>query len=84
MKTISIRELRQKWPEAESLLQVEHEILITRDSKPVAKLVRYLKPEAAPKKRFDPIAHGDWQKSMSDGKVRRWVEGGLLKERDER
>ena len=39
MKTISIRDLRQKWPEAESRLQVEKEIIITRDAKPVAKLV---------------------------------------------
>ena len=39
MKTITIRDLRQRWPEAEAALQVEDEILITRDSKPVAKLV---------------------------------------------
>jgi antitoxin (DNA-binding transcriptional repressor) of toxin-antitoxin stability system len=35
-----IRDLRQRWPEAEAALQVENEIIITRDSKPVAKLVR--------------------------------------------
>jgi len=40
MKTISIRDLRQRWPEAEALLQTEREIVITRDAKPVAKLVR--------------------------------------------
>lgn len=40
MKTITIRDLRQRWPEAEAALKVEDEILITRDSKPVAKLVR--------------------------------------------
>ena len=39
MKTITIRDLRQRWPEAEAALQLENEILITRDSKPVAKLV---------------------------------------------
>ena len=42
MKTITIRDLRQRWPEAEAALEVEDEILITRDSKPVAKLVRVL------------------------------------------
>ena len=42
MKSISIRDLRQRWPEAEAALQLEKEILITRDSKPVAKLVRVL------------------------------------------
>ena len=39
MKTISVRDLRQRWPEAEARLQVEKEIVITRDAKPVAKLV---------------------------------------------
>ena len=41
MKSITIRDLRQRWPEAESLLKTEKEILVTRDSKPVARLVRY-------------------------------------------
>jgi len=40
MKTVTIRDLRQRWPEAEAALQIEDEILIKRDSKPVAKLVR--------------------------------------------
>src|SRR6267378_3843738 len=35
MKTITIRDLRQRWPEAEAALQIEEEIIITRDSKPV-------------------------------------------------
>ena len=39
MKTFTIRDLRQRWPEAEAALKEEDEIL-TRDSKPVAKLVR--------------------------------------------
>ena len=39
MKTITIRDLRRRWPAAEAALKVEEEILITRDSKPVAKLV---------------------------------------------
>jgi len=29
MKTISVRDLRQRWPEAEARLQVEKEIVIT-------------------------------------------------------
>ena len=37
MKPITIRDLRQRWPEAEAALKVEDEIIITRDSKPVAK-----------------------------------------------
>ncbi len=83
MKTVTVRELRQRWPDTEKALQVEHEILVTRDAKPVAKLVRYVEPEK-PRKHFDPVAHGKWQRAMSGGRVTRWVEEGLLKERDER
>ena len=83
MKTVTIRDLRQRWPETEKALQKEHEILITRDSKPVAKLVLYVEPKKS-SKRFDPKAHGEWQRKMSGGKMTRWVDEGLLMERDER
>lgn len=68
MKTISIRDLRQRWPEAEAALQLEEEILITRDSKPVAKLVRVV-PEPKKRPRWDPEAHARWQKKVAGGKV---------------
>ena len=45
VKTITIRELRQRWPETEAALMMEDEILIMRDSKPVAKLIRFVQPE---------------------------------------
>ena len=83
MKTISIRDLRQKWPEAESRLQVEGEIIITRDTKPVARLVRYVEP-TKPRKRFDPVAHAKWQKKMNGGKVVRWVDEDLAAARADR
>ena len=83
MKTVTVRDLRQRWPETEKALQTEHEILITRDGQPVAKLSR-IAAEAKSRKRFDPVAHGKWQRKMSGGKIVRWVEEGLLKERDER
>jgi antitoxin (DNA-binding transcriptional repressor) of toxin-antitoxin stability system len=83
MKTVTVRDLRQRWPETEKALQVEREILVTRDSRPVAKLVLYIEPNK-PRKHFDPVAHAKWQRKMSDGKVTRWVDGGLPKERDER
>lgn len=68
MKTITIRDLRQRWPEAEAALQVEDEILITRDSKPVAKLVRV---STAPSKRprWNMEEHARWQRKV--GKVSR-------------
>ncbi|HIG31715.1 MAG TPA: type II toxin-antitoxin system Phd/YefM family antitoxin [Verrucomicrobiales bacterium] len=68
MKTITIRDLRQRWPEAEALLETENEILVTRDSKPVARLVRYMEPNR-PRKQFDPAVHARWQEKMG-GKVR--------------
>jgi antitoxin (DNA-binding transcriptional repressor) of toxin-antitoxin stability system len=83
MKTISIRDLRQKWPEAESRLQVEGEIIITRDTKPVAKLVRYVGPEK-PRKRFDPATHARWQKKWNGGKMVQLVDKYLPSARQDR
>jgi antitoxin (DNA-binding transcriptional repressor) of toxin-antitoxin stability system len=83
VKTVTVRDLRQRWPDTEKALQVEQEILVTRDSRPVAKLVRYVEP-ATQRKRFDPVAHAAWQRKTSGGKVTRWVDEGLLHERDER
>ncbi len=70
MKTITIRDLRQRWPEAEAALQIEDEILITRDSKPVAKLVR-VAPAGPPRSRWDPEEHARWQRKVSGGKLSR-------------
>jgi antitoxin (DNA-binding transcriptional repressor) of toxin-antitoxin stability system len=68
VKTISIRDLRQRWPQAEAALQVEDEILITRDSKPVAKLVRVV-AEDRKRKRWDRAAHLRWLKKIWGGKM---------------
>lgn len=70
MKTITIRDLRQRWPEAEAALQIEDEILITRDSKPVAKLVR-VAPEGPRRSRWNPEEHARWQRKVSGGKLSR-------------
>lgn len=70
MKTITIRDLRQRWPEAEAALQTEEEILITRDSKPVAKLVR-VAPEAPRRSRWNAEEHARWQRKVSRGKLSR-------------
>jgi antitoxin (DNA-binding transcriptional repressor) of toxin-antitoxin stability system len=63
MKTITIRDLRQRWPEAEAALAVEDEILITRDSKPVAKLVRIVQDNGR-RKRWKPEEHAAWMKKI--------------------
>lgn len=66
MKTITIRDLRQRWPEAEAALQVESQILITRDSKPVAMLVP-VTAAVSRRPRLNMKAHARWQKRVSGG-----------------
>ena len=62
--------VKHGWPEAEAALKLENEILITRDSKPVAKLV-YVKDAASRRPRWDMKAHARWQKQVSGGKISR-------------
>ena len=82
MKTITIRDLRQRWPEAEAALRVEDEILITRDSKPVAKLVRI--PAATSKRpRWNVKEHARWQREISGGTMSR-SDGALTQSRADR
>jgi antitoxin (DNA-binding transcriptional repressor) of toxin-antitoxin stability system len=70
VKTITIRDLRQRWPEAEAALNLEEEIIITRDSKPVAKLVR-LSSVASERPRWNAAEHARWQKKVCSGKISR-------------
>ena len=83
MKTISVRDLRQRWPEAVARLQSEKEIVITRDAKPVAKLVR-IDERPKPRKRFDAVAHARWQRRVAGGKVSRWVDRAVREAREDR
>ena len=78
---MTIRDLRQRWPAAEAALQVENEILITRDAKPVARLVRVL-PEKPRRKRWDPEKHMRWLKKVWGKKQLRLVDKYLLAERE--
>lgn len=68
MKTITIRDLRQRWPETEAALKAEGEILITRDSEPVAKLVR-LVPAKIKRRRWNLDEHAKWMKKVFGNKV---------------
>ena len=83
MKTLTIRDLRQRWPRAEALLAHEAEIIITRDGKPIAKLVR-LREATSRRKRFDPHKHARWQDAVNRGRVVRLVEEFLTPHRDAR
>jgi antitoxin (DNA-binding transcriptional repressor) of toxin-antitoxin stability system len=81
MVTISIRELRQAWPRAEALLRTTGEVIITRDGRPVARLVQVREPRR-PRKRFDARRHRAWQSRVGRGRTVRWVDEFLFKERD--
>ena len=59
MKTMTVRQIRQSWPEAESALALEGEIIVTRDSKPVAKIVP-VGTSFKKRPRFDPLVHERW------------------------
>jgi len=83
MKTMTIRDLRQRWPEAEAALQVEDEILITRDSKPVAKLVRFV-PPARQRKRWNAAEHMKWMKKVYGNKARPSMDAELTAARADR
>lgn len=83
MKTMTVRDLRQRWPHAEAMLETEGEILITRDAKPVARLVRFVEPRKA-RKRFDPDKHAVWQARIGGRRVVRWVGEFLARDRNER
>jgi antitoxin (DNA-binding transcriptional repressor) of toxin-antitoxin stability system len=61
MKTMTVRDVRQRWPEAERSLAEEGEITITRDGKPVARLLP-VEVEVKPRKKFDPEEHMRWLK----------------------
>jgi antitoxin (DNA-binding transcriptional repressor) of toxin-antitoxin stability system len=80
MASISVRDLRQRWPRAEAMLRAEGEIIITRDGKPVAKLVRVREPQRA-RRRFNAARHAAWQAKMSRGRTVRWVDEFLIKDR---
>lgn len=64
MNSVNIRTLRQNWPETERRLRQEKELLITRNSKPVAKLVLVKDQPAKPRKQFDAEENRRWLKKM--------------------
>jgi antitoxin (DNA-binding transcriptional repressor) of toxin-antitoxin stability system len=83
MKTITIRELRQRWPEAEAALQVEDEIIITRDAKPVARLMR-VKPSKTRQVRWSSEEHRKWLSNVFGRKVLRPGDERLARARADR
>ena len=83
MKTVTIRDLRLRWPELEKALQLENELTVTRDGQPVAKLVRMAAPNTA-RKRWDPQAHLGWLKKTWGNKIFPSADAALARDRAER
>ncbi|MBM3882149.1 MAG: hypothetical protein FJ387_20910 [Verrucomicrobia bacterium] len=63
MNTITVRDLRQRWPAAERRLETELELIITRDGRPIARLVRLARTNTQ-RRRFSPQAHSDWRRQV--------------------
>jgi antitoxin (DNA-binding transcriptional repressor) of toxin-antitoxin stability system len=86
MDTVTIRELRQNWPEVEKRLATEGELTVTRDGKAVA-LLTPPRPAKVKKhsKRFDPALHAALvQKIWTDKKPSFTTDQKLRDERAER
>jgi antitoxin (DNA-binding transcriptional repressor) of toxin-antitoxin stability system len=81
MKRITVRDLRQRWPEAERMLETEGEVIVTRDAKPVARLVRFVESRT-PRRRFDPRRHAAWQDRVNGNRSVRWVDEFLARDRN--
>ena len=84
MKTMTVRDIRQRWPEAERALAAEKEIIITRDGQPVAKLTR-IAPGKKKRKRFDPAEQKRRREAvLGKGVVVNWVKEFCEVDRAER
>jgi antitoxin (DNA-binding transcriptional repressor) of toxin-antitoxin stability system len=57
MTRMTVRDVRLHWPKAEKALAEGEEIVVTRDSKPVARILPFVARPKAKRKRFDPEAH---------------------------
>jgi len=62
MKTMSVLEIDQHWPEAEKALKTVGEILVTRDGETIGRLLPVEEVAAPPRKRFDVEEHRRWMK----------------------
>ena len=84
MDTVSIRDLRQKWPAVERGLKRSGGVLVTRDSMPVARLLPLEDSGAPERERFNPQAHSQWLKKMwGKSSSTPWVDAALESDRSD-
>jgi antitoxin (DNA-binding transcriptional repressor) of toxin-antitoxin stability system len=67
MRRMTIRDIRLHWPEAERAVADGDEIIVTRDGRPVARILAYVPPQLSERERFDPTEHLDWLRRLSGG-----------------
>lgn len=67
---MTVRDIRQRWPEAEKQLATDGEIIVTRDSRPVARIVPYVEPARARRRRFRAAGHLAWLRRVWKGRPR--------------
>jgi antitoxin (DNA-binding transcriptional repressor) of toxin-antitoxin stability system len=81
---MTIRDVRLHWPKAEEALNQGGEVVVTRDGKPVARLLPYLDPVRR-RARFKSERHLHWLSGFWKGKAVGPSSGELLdSERQER
>ena len=68
MARFSVRDVRLHWPKAEKALRDGEEIVVTRDGRPVARLLPYIEPTAPGRRRFEAKAHLSWLSRFWKGK----------------
>ena len=61
---MTVRDIRLHWPKAEKTLAEEGEIVVTRDSKPVAKIVSYVAAREKKRLRLNAEEHMRWLRSF--------------------
>ena len=82
MKRVTVRDLRQRWPEVERMLEREGEIEITRDGELVARLLP-CKPKTKKRKRFDPVKQAAEIRKIWGNRVMNIVAATLAEERED-
>jgi antitoxin (DNA-binding transcriptional repressor) of toxin-antitoxin stability system len=76
---MSVRDIRLRWPEAEKKLATAGEIVVTRDSVPIARIVPYESRPARRRARFDAAAHARWLRVFWKGSRSRVSTDDMLK-----
>jgi antitoxin (DNA-binding transcriptional repressor) of toxin-antitoxin stability system len=85
LATITLEEFLKEWPE--EALALEKELLITRDGKPIAKLVSVPGgPEVVEdtRRRFNAAEHRKWQKEVFGDEILEDSTPQLMRDREDR